>query len=184
MMAAFGGHASDEPRAPRRPRGAGRLAVNEERLRIARDLHDLLGHSLSVIALKSELADRFVEQRPGAAQPGARGHRRRVTRRALAEMRGAVQRLPAARLRRSARRRAAQRSPPPGSTCASTARPCTSRPRSRTCSPGPPRGHDERRPPQRRERLRDPGRDGGNAVALQVDDDGAAEPSDSATAAA
>ncbi|WP_336205817.1 sensor histidine kinase [Nonomuraea sp. LPB2021202275-12-8] len=33
-----------------------RLAVSEERLRFARDLHDLLGHSLSVITLKSELA--------------------------------------------------------------------------------------------------------------------------------
>ncbi|GAA3259705.1 sensor histidine kinase [Nonomuraea helvata] len=33
-----------------------RLAVSEERLRFARDLHDLLGHSLSVISLKSELA--------------------------------------------------------------------------------------------------------------------------------
>ncbi|MEU8245062.1 histidine kinase [Nonomuraea sp. NPDC048916] len=32
------------------------LAVAEERLRFARDLHDLLGHSLSVITLKSELA--------------------------------------------------------------------------------------------------------------------------------
>ena len=33
-----------------------RLAVAEERMRFARDLHDLLGHSLSVIALKAELA--------------------------------------------------------------------------------------------------------------------------------
>ncbi|MGW5158319.1 sensor histidine kinase [Nonomuraea wenchangensis] len=33
-----------------------RLAVAEERLRFARDLHDLLGHSLAVITLKSELA--------------------------------------------------------------------------------------------------------------------------------
>jgi two-component system sensor histidine kinase DesK len=34
-----------------------RLAVNEERLRFARDLHDLLGHDLSHIALKSEMAE-------------------------------------------------------------------------------------------------------------------------------
>jgi two-component system, NarL family, sensor histidine kinase DesK len=33
-----------------------RLAVETERLRIARDLHDLLGHNLSLIALKSELS--------------------------------------------------------------------------------------------------------------------------------
>ncbi|MGH4001921.1 MAG: sensor histidine kinase, partial [Pseudonocardiaceae bacterium] len=36
-----------------------RLAVTEERLRFARDVHDLLGHNLSVIALKAELAARL-----------------------------------------------------------------------------------------------------------------------------
>jgi two-component system sensor histidine kinase DesK len=36
-----------------------RLAVTEERLRFARDLHDLVGHSLSVIAVKSELAGKL-----------------------------------------------------------------------------------------------------------------------------
>jgi two-component system sensor histidine kinase DesK len=36
------------------------LAVAEERARIARDLHDTLGHSLSVIALKAELARRVL----------------------------------------------------------------------------------------------------------------------------
>lgn len=36
-----------------------RAAVAEERLRISRDLHDLLGHTLSVIALRSELASRL-----------------------------------------------------------------------------------------------------------------------------
>lgn len=35
-------------------------AIAAERLRFARDLHDLLGHSLSVIALKSELAGRLL----------------------------------------------------------------------------------------------------------------------------
>jgi two-component system sensor histidine kinase DesK len=37
-----------------------RLAVTAERLRIARDLHDLLGHNLSLITLKSELAGRLL----------------------------------------------------------------------------------------------------------------------------
>ncbi|TDE08506.1 histidine kinase [Jiangella asiatica] len=36
-----------------------RLAATEERLRFARDVHDLLGHDLSVIALKAELAKRL-----------------------------------------------------------------------------------------------------------------------------
>ncbi|QYJ15556.1 hypothetical protein Rxycam_01380 [Rubrobacter xylanophilus DSM 9941] len=41
-----------------------RLAVSEERLRFARDLHDLLGHSLSLITLKSELAGRLLPDTP------------------------------------------------------------------------------------------------------------------------
>ncbi|MCW3841583.1 histidine kinase [Micromonospora yasonensis] len=36
-----------------------RLAAAEERLRFARDVHDLLGHDLTVIALKAELAARL-----------------------------------------------------------------------------------------------------------------------------
>ena len=44
------------------------LAVDNERLRFARDLHDVLGHSLSAIALKSELAARLLRVRPDAAE--------------------------------------------------------------------------------------------------------------------
>lgn len=44
-----------------------RLAVTEERQRIARDLHDLLGHSLSGIAVKSELAVRLAHRDPDRA---------------------------------------------------------------------------------------------------------------------
>jgi two-component system sensor histidine kinase DesK len=43
------------------------LAVMEERLRMARDLHDLLGHALAMITLKSELAARLVDQDPARA---------------------------------------------------------------------------------------------------------------------
>ena len=46
-----------------------RVAVAEERLRIARDLHDLLGHSLSLITLKAELSRRMI----AADAAGARG---------------------------------------------------------------------------------------------------------------
>lgn len=44
------------------------LAVAEERLRFARDLHDLLGHSLSLIALKSELAGHLIREAPEQAE--------------------------------------------------------------------------------------------------------------------
>ncbi len=44
-----------------------RLKVEEERLRLARDLHDLLGHNLSMITLKSELAGRLLQQEPARA---------------------------------------------------------------------------------------------------------------------
>ena len=44
-----------------------RLAVMTERLRLARDLHDLLGHNLSLIALKSELAGRLLGVSPERA---------------------------------------------------------------------------------------------------------------------
>lgn len=41
-----------------------RLAANEERLRLARDLHDLTGHSLSLVTLKAELAQRMLGRLP------------------------------------------------------------------------------------------------------------------------
>jgi two-component system sensor histidine kinase DesK len=45
-----------------------RMAVVQERLRFARDLHDLLGYSLSSITLKSELAYRLVPGQPERAR--------------------------------------------------------------------------------------------------------------------
>ncbi|MGW3623250.1 sensor histidine kinase [Streptomyces sp. NPDC000880] len=45
-----------------------RLAVEQERLRFARDLHDLLGYSLSAITLRSELTLRLVDQHPARAR--------------------------------------------------------------------------------------------------------------------
>lgn len=44
-----------------------RLAVAEERLRFARDLHDLLGHSLSAVAVKTALARRLLPDAPERA---------------------------------------------------------------------------------------------------------------------
>jgi len=66
-----------------------RLAVNEERLRFARDLHDLLGHSLSLITLKSELAGRLLPARPEKAATEVHDIEG-VARQALREVRAAV----------------------------------------------------------------------------------------------
>ncbi len=45
-----------------------KMAVVRERLRFARDLHDLLGYSLSAITLKSELTHRLVTKNPAQAK--------------------------------------------------------------------------------------------------------------------
>ncbi|MFB7496848.1 sensor histidine kinase [Streptomyces sp. NPDC056161] len=65
------------------------LAANEERLRLARDLHDLLGHSLSLITLKSELAGRMLPDRPDRAARQV-ADIERVSRQALVDVREAV----------------------------------------------------------------------------------------------
>jgi two-component system sensor histidine kinase DesK len=65
------------------------LAVNEERLRFARDLHDLLGHSLSLLALKAQLAGRLVHNDPDACARQI-AEMEEISRRALAEVRESV----------------------------------------------------------------------------------------------
>lgn len=62
------------------------LAVAAERERIARDLHDILGHSLTTIAVKADLARRLVERDPAraASEMAEVGH---VARQALADVR-------------------------------------------------------------------------------------------------
>ena len=66
-----------------------RLAVTTERLRIARDLHDLLGHNLSLITLKSELARRLISIAPERASTEI-GDIEQVARTTLQEVREAV----------------------------------------------------------------------------------------------
>jgi two-component system, NarL family, sensor histidine kinase DesK len=66
-----------------------RQAVMEERLRLARDLHDLLGHTLSLIALKTELAGRLLEKESTRAAQEIHEIEREA-RRALREVREAV----------------------------------------------------------------------------------------------
>jgi two-component system, NarL family, sensor histidine kinase DesK len=66
-----------------------RLAVADERERFARDLHDLLGHSLSVIALKAQLAQKRLPGDPETAAADV-ADIEAVTRDALREVREAV----------------------------------------------------------------------------------------------
>jgi two-component system, NarL family, sensor histidine kinase DesK len=65
------------------------MAVARERERFARDLHDLLGHSLSVITLKAELAGRMLTDRPGEAAREV-AELEQIARTALGEVREAV----------------------------------------------------------------------------------------------
>ena len=66
-----------------------RLATLAERERIGRDLHDLLGHTLSVVALKSELARKLIDHDLDGARNEI-SEVERVARDALAQVRNAV----------------------------------------------------------------------------------------------
>jgi two-component system, NarL family, sensor histidine kinase DesK len=66
-----------------------RMARIAERERIGRDLHDLLGHTLSVIVLKSELATKLFERDPARSHAEVRDVER-IAREALVEVRKAV----------------------------------------------------------------------------------------------
>lgn len=66
-----------------------RLATLAERERIGRDLHDLLGHTLSVVALKSELARKLIDRDLDAARAEI-SEVERVARDALSQVRTAV----------------------------------------------------------------------------------------------
>jgi two-component system sensor histidine kinase DesK len=69
---------------------AERLATIAERERIARDLHDLLGHTLSVIVIKAELAAKLSERDTARAAAEIRDVER-ISRQALQEVRRAIQ---------------------------------------------------------------------------------------------
>lgn len=65
------------------------LAAVAERERIARDLHDVLGHTLSMVVLKSELAHRLVQRDPARAAAEMRDVEA-AARRTLQEVREAI----------------------------------------------------------------------------------------------
>ncbi|MGY4514880.1 sensor histidine kinase [Lysobacter sp. HA18] len=74
-----------------------RLAALAERERIGRDLHDLLGHTLSLVALKSELAGKLIDRDPASARREL-DEVSRVAREALTQVRSAVTGIRAAGL--------------------------------------------------------------------------------------
>src|SRR5690349_13644624 len=66
-----------------------RLAIQEERNRMARDVHDILGHSLTVITVKAELAARLMDVSPERAKAEV-ADLERLARDALSDVRQAV----------------------------------------------------------------------------------------------
>jgi two-component system sensor histidine kinase DesK len=66
-----------------------RLAKLAERERIARDLHDLLGHTLSVVVLKTELAQKLLDRDPQRARQEI-AEVERISRQGLADVREAI----------------------------------------------------------------------------------------------
>lgn len=66
------------------------LVIQEERNRFARDMHDILGHSLTVVAVKAELAGRLLDVDPERAKAEI-ADLERLSRDALADVRRAVE---------------------------------------------------------------------------------------------
>jgi len=66
------------------------LSASAERLRMARDLHDLLGHSLSLITLKTELTARFLDQERYDEARAQVADIEKVSRQSLVDVREAI----------------------------------------------------------------------------------------------
>ena len=66
-----------------------RLALADQRNQFARDLHDILGHSLTVVAVKAELAGRLASLDPQRAETEI-ADVERIARQALADVRAAA----------------------------------------------------------------------------------------------
>jgi len=66
------------------------LSASAERLRMARDLHDLLGHSLSLITLKTELTARFLDQERYQEARAQVADIEKVSRQSLVDVREAI----------------------------------------------------------------------------------------------
>ena len=86
-----------EEQQERQREDLGRLQLTEERERVARDVHDVLGHSLTVVSMKTELAQRLVDVDPARAKAEL-AEVQDLARTALAEIRATVGGLRVARL--------------------------------------------------------------------------------------
>ena len=73
------------------------LSIAQERERVARDVHDVLGHSLTVITVKAELAERLIDLDPQRARAEV-ADILSLSRQSLAEIRATVSGLRVARL--------------------------------------------------------------------------------------
>ena len=128
------------------------LALVAERERVARDVHDVLGHSLTVVTVKAELAERLVDLDPERAKAEL-AEIQALSRQALAEIRATVGGLRLARLDDEL---ASARTALVGAGIERTRarRPCRRRPAApHGAGLGAARGHDQRRAPQRRRHL-------------------------------
>ena len=128
-----------------------RLATLAERERIGRDLHDLLGHTLSVVALKSELARKLIDRDLDAARTEI-GEVERVARDALSQVRNAVSGIRSTALSAELRRRhRAARGAGPEGEMRNREREAAARPRdgagAAACAKPPPISGVTRAPP-------------------------------------
>lgn len=73
------------------------LLIARERERVARDVHDILGHSLTVVSMKAELAGRLIDADPARAKDEV-DQIQALSREAIAELRSTVGSLRARRL--------------------------------------------------------------------------------------
>lgn len=74
-----------------------RMAQQEERQRIARELHDTLGHTLTLISLKSEVTEKLIHRAPDKAAGEAK-EIRETARAALKQMRELVTEMKVSKL--------------------------------------------------------------------------------------
>ena len=163
-----------------------RRRAGEERMRIARDLHDVVAHNISVINVQANTALHLMDRQPDRAR-SALTTINEVSGQALVELRSVLgvlravdegaPRAPApglARLRRPGRYRGRRRAGRPGRGKRSAGPAAGGR--GPGCLPDRPGGPDQQRPALRRHDRHHPHRLPGGRLVLEVHDDGALRP--------